>query len=259
MSSPYAQPSGPGANGWSVSSWPKSVSLWAVASSAGVLLAYGLIRLLLAYGPRALPRMEDVSLDATAVALAFAGGLAVVIVCGTLPALVTTRAGAGSAFGTRDHTSLPRGRMQEWLVAGQIAGALMLLVGAVLFAESFLRASGEDPGYRAEHLFIVDLELPRERYPDRPAIAAFFAQASDRIAGLPGIVAVGGITDFFIRRNADQWVTIEGRPAGREDGAPRLAIEGVTPGYSKRSASISSRAGISTNATMTRARPASSS
>ena len=209
----------------------ESVSLWAVASSAGVLLSYGLIRLLLAYGPRALPRMEDVSLDATAVALAFAGGLAVVIVCGTLPALVTTRAGAGSAFGTRDHTSLPRGRVQEWLVAGQIAGALMLLVGAVLFAESFLRASGEDPGYRAEHLLIVDLELPRERYPDRPAIAAFFAQASDRILGLPGIVAVGGITDFFIRRNADQWVTIEGRPAGREDGAPRLAIEGVTPGY----------------------------
>jgi putative ABC transport system permease protein len=44
-------------------------------------------------------------------------------------------------------------------------------------------------------------------------------------------VAVGGITDFFISRNADQWVTIEGRPARRADGAPRLAVEGVTPGY----------------------------
>ena len=85
----------------------ESVSLWAVASSAGVLLAYGLIRLVLAYGPRALPRMEDVSLDTTAVALAFAGGLAVVVVCGTLPALVTTRADAGAAFGTRDHIEPP--------------------------------------------------------------------------------------------------------------------------------------------------------
>ncbi len=60
---------------------------------------------------------------------------------------------------------------------------------------------------------------------------AFFREASERIGRLPGAMAVGGITDFFIVRNADQWVTIEGRPAGREEGAPRLAVEGVTPGY----------------------------
>ena len=209
----------------------ESVSLWAMATVAGVLLSHGLIRLVLTYGPRALPRIEDVRLDTAALALAFGGGLAVVMVCGTLPALVAARADAGFAFGTRDHSSLPRGRVQDVLVAGQVAGALMLLVGAVLFAESFLRASNEDPGYASENLLIVDLDLPRDRYSDRPAIAAFFAQAKDRIGRLPGVVAVGGITDFFIRRNADQWVTIEGRPAGREEGAPRLATEGVTPGY----------------------------
>ena len=44
-------------------------------------------------------------------------------------------------------------------------------------------------------------------------------------------MAVGGITDFFIARNADQWITIEGRPAGRDADAPELAVEGVTPGY----------------------------
>ena len=40
----------------------------------------------------------------------------------------------------------------------------MLVVGAVLFAQSFLRAQSEDPGYPAEHLIIVPLDLPRERY-----------------------------------------------------------------------------------------------
>jgi putative ABC transport system permease protein len=209
----------------------EGVSLWAVASVAGVLLSYALIGLLLAYGPRALPRMEEAGLDVTALAVAFGGGLVVVIACGTLPALAAAKADAGAAFGTRDRTSLPRGRLQDWLIAGQIAGALMLLVGAALFAESFIRARGEDPGYPAENLLIVDLELPRNRYPDRPAIIAFFREASDRLRQLPGVVAVGGITDFFIRRNADQWVTIEGRAAGREEGGPRLAVEGVTPGY----------------------------
>ena len=41
---------------------------------------------------------------------------------------------------------------------------------------------------------------------------AFFREARERIGRLPGAVAVGGITDFFIVRNADQWVTIEGQP-----------------------------------------------
>jgi putative ABC transport system permease protein len=107
----------------------------------------------------------------------------------------------------------------------------MLVVGAMLFAQSFVRAQSEDPGYPAANLIIVPLNLPRERYPDRPAVIAFFREAGERIGRLPGAVAVGGITDFFIARNADQWVTIEGRPAGREAGAPRLAVEGVTPGY----------------------------
>ena len=60
----------------------------------------------------------------------------------------------------------PRHRFQDVLVSAQIAGALMLLVGAVLFARSFLRAQGEDPGYPAENLLIVRLDLPRAAYPE---------------------------------------------------------------------------------------------
>ena len=209
----------------------ENVVLWAVASAMGVFLAYALIQLLLAYGPRALPRMDEVRLDPAAVAVAFLAGLVVVFACGIVPALAAARADAGAAFSTRDQSSLPGHRVQDVLVAAQVAGALMLVVGAVLFAQSFLRAQREDPGYPAENLVIVPLDLPRERYLGRPAVMAFFREAGERIGRLPGVVAVGGITDFFIARNADQWVTIEGRPAGREAGAPRLAVEGVTPGY----------------------------
>jgi putative ABC transport system permease protein len=209
----------------------EGVSLWAIASAAGLFLAYALIRVLLAYGPRALPRVDEVSLDAAAVTLAFLGGLVVVFACGTVPALAAAKADAAAAFSTRDQSSLPRHRLQDFLVAAQVAGALVLVIGAVLFAQSFLRAQTEDPGYPADNLIIVPLNLPTARYPNRPAVYAFFRQAGDRIGRLPGVVAVGGITDFFISRNADQWVTVEGRPAGREAGAPRLAVEGVTPGY----------------------------
>jgi macrolide transport system ATP-binding/permease protein len=208
----------------------EGVSLWAMATVAGVLLAYGLIRLLLAYGPRTLPRMEEVGLDFTALAVAFLGGLGVVTVCGTIPALTAAKTDATAAFGTRDQSSLRRHGLQHLLVTGQIAGTVVLLVVAVLLAQSFIRAQREDPGYPAENLLIVRIDLPRAAYADRPALAGFFREAKDRIGRLPGVVSVGGITDFFIRRNAGQWVTVDGRAAEQHPDS-RLAIEGVTPGY----------------------------
>jgi predicted permease len=209
----------------------EAVSLWAIASVAAVFLAYLLVRTLLAVGPRTLPRIGEAGLDALSLAIAFGGSLVVVIVCGAVPALFAARTDATTAFGSRDASAPPRTWPHDVLVGVQIAGALALLVGAVLFAQSFLRAQGEDPGYPAGRLLVVRLNLPRAAYPDVAAASGFFQQARERIGALPGVEAVGGITDFFIRRNADQWVTVKGLPAGRAAGAPRLAIEGVTPGF----------------------------
>ena len=206
-------------------------SLWLIGSAAGLALAFLLIRLLSVYAPRTLPRVEQIAFDAPAVAVAVLLGLVVMLVCGTTPALIAAKLDVTSAFGVRDQSSVLRARHHEWLVAAQIAAALMLVVGAVLFARSFVRASGEDPGYPADKLLIVRLDLPRAGYPDGAAVASFFREAHDRIGRLPGVAAVGAITDFFIRRNADQSVTVEGREAGRQESDPRLATEVVTPGY----------------------------
>jgi putative ABC transport system permease protein len=83
----------------------ESVSLWAIASAAGLLVAYAVIQLLLVYGPRSVPRMEDIGLDFAAVAVAFAGGFVVVTLCGTIPALIAARTDAAAAFATRDQSS----------------------------------------------------------------------------------------------------------------------------------------------------------
>jgi predicted permease len=191
----------------------ESVVLWAIASTGGVALAYGLMRLLLLYGPRSVPRLEQLGLDAAAVTMALAGGLLVIIVCGTIPSLVSSRMRRAGALVTRDQSSHPRPRVQDGLVCAQIAGALVLLVGAVLFAESFLRAQTEDPGYAADNLMIVRIELPRT-YADGATWARFFNDASARLKTVPGVVGVGATMDF-------------------DPDAPRqrLTIEGVTPGF----------------------------
>jgi putative ABC transport system permease protein len=204
--------------------------LWAIASTGGVALAYGLMRLLLLYGPRTVPRLEQIGLDAGAVAMALVAGLLVIIVCGTIPSLVSSRLRRAGALVTRDQSSAARPRVQDGLVCAQIAGALVLLVGAVLFTESFLRAQTEDPGYAADNLMIVRIELPRT-YSDGAAWARFFNDASARLKTLPGVVGVGATMDFFMRRNGDQNVTVEGRIVDPDAPRQRLTIEGVTPGF----------------------------
>jgi predicted permease len=208
----------------------ESVVLWAIASVGGVALGYGLMRLLLLYGPRSIPRLEQLGLDALAVTVALLGGLLVIVVCGTIPSLGATRAKRAAALATRDQSSPPRSRTQDGLVAAQIAGALVLLVGAVLFAESFMRAQAEDPGYAADDLIIARIELPRS-YRDDAAWARFFNEASARLETLPGVVGVGGTLDFFMRRNGDQSVTVEGHVVDTNAARQRLTIEGVMPGF----------------------------
>jgi putative ABC transport system permease protein len=207
------------------------ISLWAIATTLGLAIAYTATRLLVTYGPRALPRIDEVSLDVTAITLALVGGLAVVLLCGSVPALLAARTSTDGVFATRDSGGLPQPRMQSALVTSQIAGAIVLLVTALLFAQSFVRAQSEDPGYAADGLLVARIELPAAAYPDRAARATFFNLARQRLLALPGVTGVGGVTDFFLRRNADQWITLEGRAPGRIAGAPRLSIEGVTPGF----------------------------
>jgi len=202
----------------------ETVSLWGLASGLGLLMAFWLLKVIASSGPVGLPRMDEVGLDLIAVALALAGGLVAVAVCGILPALTASKADATAAFRSRDPQGASRHRLQQVLVTAQVAGAMTLVIVSLLLARSFLRVQGEDPGYPAEHLLIARI--------DRPASARFFLDARDRLGQLPGVVAVGGITDFFIRRAGDQQVTIEGRAfADAEGRLPKLVMDSVTPGY----------------------------
>ena len=81
------------------------------------------------------------------------------VVAGSVPALVASRPDAGVAFGSRS-AGPGRLRVQNTLVVAQIAGAMALMVTATLLSVSFVRAHDEDPGYRADGLAIVRIDWP---------------------------------------------------------------------------------------------------
>jgi len=71
----------------------------------------------------------------------------------------------------------------------ETALALVLLIGAALMIQSFLRLENVNPGFKTDHVLTMELSLPANSYP-RPQRPAFFQQLVERSKALPGVQAV---------------------------------------------------------------------
>ncbi|HVT58585.1 MAG TPA: ABC transporter permease [Thermoanaerobaculia bacterium] len=168
----------------------ESVILFAAAGALGLLMALWGTRALIALNPHAIPRAEGIGLDGRVLVYTLLVAVGTGVFCGLLPALAATGGrlaealrGAGGAV-----ASDRRGRLaRNLLVLGEVALALVLLVGAVLLIESFARLQAADPGFKPEGVITARLSLPDSRYPEPARRWAFFQQALERVGALPGV------------------------------------------------------------------------
>jgi len=203
--------------------------------AAGLGLALGVLRLLPALLPPDLPRAGDVRLDGLLLAYALGAAIVSGLLAAALPAWRGARtplAGALAAAAGRGASAGPsRVRLGDVLVAAQIALALLLLGGAGLMLASFARLSGVDPGFRADHALVFEIAPEWRRHPDATARAAFFQEVERRLAALPGVVAVGGISRLPLEpAYGISELIVEGRPVPPQ-GPPIVGGRGATPGY----------------------------
>jgi predicted permease len=193
----------------------ESVLLALVAGALGTLVARAGLVALMALAPESLPRASRVAVDSRA--LAFTCGLAVVTgVCfGLAPAFQAARvdlnhtlkdSGRGTSEGRH------RQRLRGALVVGELAIALVLLAGAGLLMRSFARLQSVKPGFRPENALAATVSLPPKKYESEAQRAAFATEAINRLAGLPGVRAVG-VTQRapFAGGQEHRGFTIEGR------------------------------------------------
>lgn len=115
-------------------------------------------------------------------------------------------------------------RLRDALIVAEFAVAVVLLCGAGLLVRSLLRIQAVDPGFRPEGALIARLSVLKPRAQER----AFYRQALEHVAALPGVKAVGLISDAFQRRNPDNPLSIEGRALQTE---AAIANDAVSPGY----------------------------
>jgi predicted permease len=162
---------------------------------AGVLLALLGVPALLALAPAAgVPRIEEIHVDGRVLGFALLTGMLTGILFGLAPALQATGNRVRTFLALSGPTlTARRATMRSTLVVSEIALALVLLTGAGLMIKSFMRMRAVDPGFRAENVLTMTVDLPDASYPTATAIQAFDSNILTKLSNLPGVVDAGAV------------------------------------------------------------------
>jgi putative ABC transport system permease protein len=214
----------------------ESVVLGLLGGAAGLMLATLSTDVLQTLAPAELPRLSDITIDRQALAYAAGASVFTSLLFGLVPALHASRRDSGGHLkeGGRTGTDGRRGgRVRAALAVGELAIALVLLVGAGLLIRSFIALNREDPGFATRGVLALRLHLPAAAYGEPARITGFYEQLVERLDALPGVEsAAAGSSLLLSRLPASASINIEGRPplpaAARNIPVP---YDSVTPEY----------------------------
>jgi putative ABC transport system permease protein len=198
---------------------------------AGTALAFGSVALLrtLAFtlprrdlGPAiTLPRLDEIAIDGRVLLFAVALALGTGVLCGLLPALRHARPREADVL--RERAASPR--LGGWLVAAEIAMAMVLLVGGGLLMRSFYRLATADRGYDAAH--VLTFQATGRPAPG-PQARAFAESLVDRIAAIPGVTAAAYANNLPL---VQQGFGRDVYPSSRDVRRPQPGLHAVSPRF----------------------------
>jgi putative ABC transport system permease protein len=189
---------------------------------------------LLALAPEDLPRVKDVTLDGRVLGFTLLLTLMTGIIFGVVPALQASNPNLNETLkeGGRGTTG-GHHRIRSSLVVVEVALALILLVCSGLLIRSFVRLQKVSPGFNTDNALAVNVSLPGRKYPNQDQYSAFFAQLIEKVAALPGVVAVGATQALPVQGDYLLGFNIQGRPPDPPGQDKSTNYYAVTPGYFK--------------------------
>jgi putative ABC transport system permease protein len=198
----------------------------------GFILSIWALRLLLTAIPVDLPFWMNFGIDLRV--LGFTAGITLLtgLLFGAAPALQTSRVDLNDTLkeGGRGSAGV-RARARSLLVVAEIALSLVVLVGAGLMIQSFLRLKRVNIGLNAHNVLTAGVSLPRAKY-KQDQRGPFFKQLLERVRSLPGVEAASATATLPL--SGDNWgrsLTVEGFPVLPVGQAPSIQHTVVTPDY----------------------------
>ncbi|HEX5413776.1 MAG TPA: ABC transporter permease [Terriglobia bacterium] len=207
----------------------------------GVLGSTWALRLLVGIAGSRIPRLQEVSIDATS--LAFTAGLCLItgLFFGLAPAWRISKPDLNRTLkeATRSGDALlQENRLRPLLVIFEVALSLVLLIGAGLMTRSFVSRLQINRGFQPDHLLTAQLDFSVSGFggwihPTATSPQAILKQIMERIRNAPGIVSVAAV--YKLPRDIEKGlafpVVIENRPSAASAGYPTADFEGVSPDY----------------------------
>src|ERR1043166_19366 len=175
----------------------ESLLLSLLGGALGALLARFGVDLLVSLSQDTLPRTVTVRVDATVLLFTFLISLATGLLFGLAPAFRTLQVNLIESLkeGTRGAgESTLRNRTRSFLVVFESAIAVMLLIGAGLLVRSLIALQNVNPGFDANNVLTIRLDLSRNKYDTPEKTANFLTKLQTRTAALPGVQSVGLVT-----------------------------------------------------------------
>jgi len=165
----------------------------------GIVLARWGIDLLVALSANALPPTANVKIDATVLGFTLLISIVTGLLFGIAPSLRTMKLSVTDSLkegGRGVGEGVGHNRTRGALVIIESAVAVVLLVGAGLLVRSLIRLQNVGPGFEAQNVLTMRLELPEKKYPSLEKTTQFFTTLEDRVEALPGVESVGFISEL---------------------------------------------------------------
>jgi putative ABC transport system permease protein len=176
----------------------ENVLLALLGTAIGLALSMWATRAMLSLVPGSLPRADDIRVDWRVAAVAFVITIVIGVALGGAAAMQVQWARLSDELrseGVRAVGSPSRGAARRFLIVSEIALSAMLVTGAALLTQSFVRLNRVEPGFDASHTLAVSVALPItgqfDVARDGPGWARFFSELQSRLARSPGVTAAG--------------------------------------------------------------------
>jgi putative ABC transport system permease protein len=207
----------------------ESTVLALLGGVAGVALATWGVAAVRASGVQVLPRQSEIGMNGTVIAFSLMLSLATGLLFGLVPALRLSRGPLHTTLreGSRGSTGGALARLRSGLVLGEVAVALMLLVGAGLLIRSFDKLTRVDLGFQSAGVLTYNITFPSAKFRDPQQLPALYDALLARARTIPGVRSAAMSEDLPMAGASYISFSIAGRPPG--DSRPGSAPEDLQP------------------------------
>jgi putative ABC transport system permease protein len=206
----------------------------AFGAVAGVVLAFGLLRVIRLLLISALARGAEVELNAPVLLAALFVTVVVTLLAALAPALRLSGADPNKALRSGGSTGVTRGqhRLRAVFVVTQVALALSLLVVSGLLLHMLAGLRDTELGFSPDRILTAEVDLSPGRYDGRDVVVNFYQPLIEKIQAIPGVQAAGMIQLLPIQSygwNSDIHVT--GTPTPPANVEQLAEFRMISPGY----------------------------